>query len=148
MIGEALPEGDPLRAPALARMDGLPEGDRVCHGDLHPDNILCGGEKLVVIDWMNACAGDPAADAARTVLMLRSPHMPPGVPAYVRLLSRLFKKIVLGAYLKEYLRSGLAGRGEIEAWMPAVAAARLAEGLPGEGPWLRGLVEGGKPWER
>jgi len=35
----------------------------LCHGDIHPYNIMYGGEKFWIIDWEDASKGDPAADA-------------------------------------------------------------------------------------
>src|SRR3990172_4441033 len=34
---------------ALEVLDGLPEGDRLCHGDFHPGNILMAGDEPVLI---------------------------------------------------------------------------------------------------
>lgn len=59
------------RAKALAQLDALPAGDRLCHGDLHPDNMLIAPGGPVAIDWSKAMIGDPAADAARTALLIR-----------------------------------------------------------------------------
>ena len=36
----------------------------VCHGDLHPDNVLMRGPELVIIDWDAVCLGPPAWDHA------------------------------------------------------------------------------------
>jgi len=40
--------------------------NHLCHGDIHPLNILWDGEKHWIIDWVDAHAGDPLADALRT----------------------------------------------------------------------------------
>ncbi len=43
--------------------------ERSCY---HPLNVLTDGKSITgVLDWRNACAGDPRADAARTVAILR-----------------------------------------------------------------------------
>ncbi|HLZ61148.1 MAG TPA: phosphotransferase [Ktedonosporobacter sp.] len=42
------------------------------HLDYHPRNVLTDGRKITgIVDWTNALAGDPRADAARTVSILR-----------------------------------------------------------------------------
>ena len=42
------------------------------HLDYHPNNVLTDGKRITgVLDWTNAHAGDPRADAARTVSILR-----------------------------------------------------------------------------
>ena len=43
----------------------LGEG-RLLHMDFHPDNVMLPSRGPVVIDWSNACAGDPALDVALT----------------------------------------------------------------------------------
>ncbi len=52
---------------------------RLLHLDYHPLNVLASGGRLgAIIDWTNAHAGDPRADIARTLTILRLP--PPSVP--------------------------------------------------------------------
>jgi len=54
--------------------------DRLLHLDYHPLNVLTDGKRITgVIDWSNAHAGDPRADAARTVTILRVDNGPPSV---------------------------------------------------------------------
>ena len=36
----------------------------VCHGDLHPQNILMRGDEVVIIDWDAICVGPAAWDHA------------------------------------------------------------------------------------
>ena len=68
-----------VRERALAVLASLPDDDRLLHGDLHPGNVLLGERGPVVIDWLDASAGPPAADVARTRLLLRfadgGPHV-------------------------------------------------------------------------
>jgi aminoglycoside phosphotransferase (APT) family kinase protein len=49
----------------------MPDNDRLCHGDFHPMNVLGEASQPIVIDWPNACRGDPAADVYRSYLILR-----------------------------------------------------------------------------
>jgi aminoglycoside phosphotransferase (APT) family kinase protein len=42
----------------------LGRGDRLLHFDLHPLNVMLGPQGPVVIDWTNACRGDPSIDVA------------------------------------------------------------------------------------
>jgi Ser/Thr protein kinase RdoA (MazF antagonist) len=43
-----------------ARQDALV----VCHGDVHPRNVLMRGDEVVIIDWDAICTGPPAWDHA------------------------------------------------------------------------------------
>ena len=47
---------------ALMRSFGR-EKTNLCHGDIHPHNIMYNGDKYWIIDWEEASNGDPAADA-------------------------------------------------------------------------------------
>lgn len=66
---------DPTLASALERAEALVPrcfegGDRVlCHGDLHPLNVLVDGANAYVIDWTDAGIGPPEADVSRTALL-------------------------------------------------------------------------------
>ena len=46
--------------------------DRLLHLDFHPLNVLTDGERVTaVLDWANAHAGDPRADLARAISIVR-----------------------------------------------------------------------------
>lgn len=108
----------------LDALAALPEGDRLCHGDFHPYNILGVLERPTVIDWLDATCGDPAADACRSfVLMGRA------APAFA------------AAYIEAYARATDVAMTAIEAWLPVVAAARLAENVPEEEDHLMALAD-------
>jgi len=126
----------------LRYTEKLPRGNAVCHGDFHPGNVMEERESLLILDWTNAEAGNPAADVARTLLMLRSPYMPPGSSKLAEWLSVWFKRRLEKEYLKEYLRISGMPNADIEAWMLPVAAARLREEVPGEREWLLAFIEG------
>jgi Ser/Thr protein kinase RdoA (MazF antagonist) len=36
----------------------------VCHGDVHPQNVLMKGDEVVILDWDSICVGPPAWDHA------------------------------------------------------------------------------------
>ena len=55
------------------RIERLPDGDVLCHGDFHPYNILITQEdRHVVIDFANICRGPREYDIARTYFLLKS----------------------------------------------------------------------------
>lgn len=107
------------RQAALALLADAPAADHLCHGDLHPINIIVGKERAVVIDWQDAARGEPAMDITRTLLFLH--HARPGA------VDRSFRNAFLDAYLQLCRR---AWEGRLEAlgrWQLPVAVARLAE---------------------
>lgn len=57
------------------RLESLPVGDRICHGDFAPSNLIVNGEdEDYIVDWSHAAQGVPAADAARTTFSSGSPE--------------------------------------------------------------------------
>jgi len=114
----------------LDALGPLPAGNRVCHGDFHPGNIIMAKDNAIAIDWIDAARGNPLADVARTsVLALGAAStFKPGM--------NLFIKLFHAAYLKEYFRSSPAGKNEYRKWIPIVAGARLDENIPELKAWL------------
>jgi Ser/Thr protein kinase RdoA (MazF antagonist) len=111
-IGRAPGLGDAERQRLLDELRARPEGDRLCHGDFHPWNILGPPGQAIVVDWLDACSGSPEADICRTYVLMKppAPHL-------------------AEAYLDVCEAIGLATRNDVLAWSPLVAAARLAEGV-------------------
>ncbi len=126
---------------ALDALDGLPDGDRLCHGDFHPANMLMAGETPVVIDWTAATRGDPIADVARTWLTLRLGEVPPGTAAMLRLLALVGRRILVGLYLRSYRRQRPLDMHLLTRWEVPIAAGRLADGIKSEEPALVKLLE-------
>jgi aminoglycoside phosphotransferase (APT) family kinase protein len=85
---------------------------QLCHGDLHPFNILQQDENYWIIDWVDAVCGDPLADACRTYLLLKQ-H-----------LTRMS-----GVYLRLFCKEARVTKEDVLAWLPVIAAARLRENL-------------------
>lgn len=54
------------------KINALPDGDCLLHGDFHPNNILVTPDGVpVVIDFMNVCYGPSLYDIARTYFLIR-----------------------------------------------------------------------------
>ncbi len=83
-----------------------PERPVICHGDLHPQNILmAGGAVTGVIDWPNVVVADPAYDVASTRIILGLvPLTLSAMPAPVRALVRLVRPVLLARHLAGYRR--------------------------------------------
>jgi Ser/Thr protein kinase RdoA (MazF antagonist) len=100
---------------------------RLCHGDLHPSNVILCDDGPMIVDWFDAARGARAADVARSSLTLlgdgtAGPSHLPGsdrgtlgelTDAY---LSRLRERLDLSPSL-------------LTRWRAINAAARLAEGV-------------------
>ncbi|MHB8516340.1 MAG: phosphotransferase family protein [Dehalococcoidia bacterium] len=130
-----------LRTLALATLDALPDGDRLCHGDFHPGNIIDGARGPIVIDWPNATRGAPDADVARTLLLLRLGAPPPGSPLLVRYLTDAARRIFLSRWAAAYRGVRRPDEDALARWEVVRAAERLAEGIEGERWALLRLLE-------
>lgn len=106
----------------------LPDGDRLCHFDFHPGNIMVSGEKLLVLDWLTACSGEPAADIARTCLLLKYGEVRNG-DRLSRLILSITKVCIRRSYMRNIRRLSGITRDEIRRWILPAAAARLSEWL-------------------
>lgn len=124
----------------LAVLETLPEGDRLCHGDFHPGNVLLRGEEPVVIDWPNATRGDPVGDFARTSLLLRVGAVPPGTPPHLRLLAAIVRKMFARVYEAEYRRLSRHDLSRFDDWLAVCLIDRLANEIPGEREELLSLL--------
>jgi hypothetical protein len=124
-IGRAPQLDEPLRAKLLAGLKTLPDGDRICHGDFHPLNIIGPPGASMIVDWPDATSGPPAADICRSYVLLK-PHAPD----------------VAEIYVERYAAEAGLTKAEILLWLPYVAAARLVENVPGEAEGLVAMARG------
>jgi aminoglycoside phosphotransferase (APT) family kinase protein len=111
---------------------------RLCHGDLHPSNVLLAPGGPMIVDWFDASRGDPIADVARSSLVLLSDgadpprHLPGSDPATLSVLT--------GAYLGRLGEELEIDHDLLLRWQAVNAVARMAEGVPRgslEQVWMR-----------
>lgn len=118
-----------LAGEAHERLTDLPDGDRLCHGDYHPANVLLTPAGPRVIDWAGATRGDPTADVCRTRLLIELGEVPDHAPVLVRRLERAGRSLLLRSYLRAY---GRPDPGLMDGWQRVIAITRLAEGIDAE----------------
>jgi aminoglycoside phosphotransferase (APT) family kinase protein len=123
---------DALRASALAELARLSDGDALCHGDFHPENVLLCPDGPSVIDWPNATRGDACGDFARTSLMMRMGSLPPGTPALIRRGVRVGRGTFLRSYVAGYAETKRYDAASIRRWQFVRAVDRFADGIPEE----------------
>ncbi|MCL2421970.1 MAG: phosphotransferase [Defluviitaleaceae bacterium] len=103
----------PVKEKLLSQLQSLDTSQmQLCHGDLHPLNILYDGEKHWIIDWVDATAGNPLADACRTYLIFKQ---------YITRLA--------GIYLRLFCKEAGVKKEDVLAWLPVIAAARMVENM-------------------
>ncbi|TAK12285.1 MAG: hypothetical protein EPO32_09345 [Anaerolineae bacterium] len=132
------------RIALLARLDSLPRGDRLLHGDFHLENVYDTPDGPMVLDWVDAACGHPLADVARSVLLLQYSYVDPATPGYalIQLVRRLFTRV----YLSEYFRHSPHPRADLRPWFAPVFAARLREDIAGEVETLVPFIEHELAW--
>lgn len=89
----------------------------LCHGDLHPFNVLIDEKKdeTIIIDWVDASAGDIRADVYRTYLLLSGSNQE-----------------LADLYVNQYCSTSEITQDEVFQWGPIIAGARLFEVVPSE----------------
>ncbi len=143
-IREAARTIDVTLAEILRTLPKRSERMRLCHGDLHPKNIILSPDGPVVVDWFDVSRGDACGDVARTSLLLSTnatksadaavDHLPGASPSVLRELH--------DAYLASMVQECSLTDAELQAWLVIEAAARLAEGVE-PGPLLAVIAQHG-----
>lgn len=98
-----------------------PDGDRLCHGDLHFGNIVATPDGLAAIDWAKAYIGMPEADVARSELLLRYGGYGRTMRRYPP--ARIMRHISAEWYLVWYCLLSGRRRRDILRWRLPVAVA-------------------------
>ena len=99
------------------RLASLPARASVCHGDFNPSNIiLTDADEAYILDWSHVTQGTPAADAARTYLLFSLENRPDLAERYLTL----------------YCHRAGVSRGDVQRWVPIVAASQSVQGRPEE----------------
>lgn len=96
----------------LERMQKIEYEKRLCHGDYHCFNVIKNDDDIMIIDWVDASAGDPRADACRSYLL------------YLMYSIDLAKP-----YIEAYCNKSGYSESEILQWLPILAGARLRENV-------------------
>jgi Phosphotransferase enzyme family len=106
-----------------------PAPSRLCHGDLHPGNVIMASDGPVIIDWFDAARGSHVADIARTSLLMSTRAHGPSGPEHLpgaepRMLDR-----ARDSYLDAITDLVATDPADLRRWEAVVAVARVAEGI-------------------
>jgi aminoglycoside phosphotransferase (APT) family kinase protein len=126
---------------ALVRLNHLAPGDAVCHGDMHPGNVIITTAGATVIDWPTATAGPPEHDIARTMFLLTEGIVPGTFPRVQRVLIRWVRARFANIYLRTYRRLRPVDVRDVQQWHLPVVAARVSDGIEDERVRLLGLID-------
>ena len=120
----------------LALMKKLDKGKtNLCHGDIHPYNIMYDDDKYWIIDWEDAGKGDPAADAcmqlfysmrwaAKKVVNQSGEY---NLQTYCENGGNYLQKFCDGGedYLSLFCNESGIPREDILAWLPVIAGVQV-----------------------
>lgn len=134
------PLSDAQKSEIVRRAATLPDDDRVCHGDFHPDNILITPAGPRVIDWNNANSGNPMADVAWTSLIMRQGEAPPGSEAQIAEIQKM-RVTFHDVYLRRRLAMIPNGQDQLNEWLLPVMVARLADNIAEERESLLRMID-------
>jgi aminoglycoside phosphotransferase (APT) family kinase protein len=128
-----------VRAATLARHRRMPAGRAIYHGDFHPGNVIESARGPVIIDWVNAFLAHPAADVARSIVLMRYQGLVADTPpAAVET-----RRAVTDAYVDRMLEITPLSRDDLDRCLPAMAAALLRHQPDNaEAAVLAGIAEG------
>ena len=116
---------DVLKYELHARLEGMPNHVKLCHGDFNPSNVIVkdNGE-MFIIDWSHATQGNASADVARTYLIFKLAGADEIAEKYLTLFCQ--KTGIARSY---YLR-----------WLPIVAASQTVKNIESERELLNTFV--------
>lgn len=125
-INEATNINDNIKYELLQRLEGMKNHTKLCHGDYNPSNIIINEKgEYFVIDWSHATQGNASADVARTFLLFSIQGKTDVAEKYLDLFSEM---------------SGIS-KGNIQRWIPIVAAAQMSKGRTEEQEFLHKWVD-------
>jgi aminoglycoside phosphotransferase (APT) family kinase protein len=128
----------------IAHQPASPE-NIICHGDLHPFNLLADGEHITVLDWSAALLGARTYDVAFTSVMLAEP--PLMVPGSLRPIIRRVGAALAQSFVRRYQRhANVHIDADVLAWHEGMVCLRALAEVAG---WVQAGVANdrpGHPW--
>jgi aminoglycoside phosphotransferase (APT) family kinase protein len=119
--------------------------DVVCHGDLHPFNLLADGDHITVLDWSATLLGARTYDVAFTSVMLGEP--PLLVPDPLRPFIKRVGAGLAKSFVRRYQHHANVQIGADDlAWHQGIVCLRALAEVAG---WVRAGIDGdrvGHPW--
>jgi hypothetical protein len=96
-----------IEAPDFLPAAPVGTGDKFLHLDLHPLNVMVGPKGPFVIDWPNACRGDPDIDVGLAWVLMAAGQIP-GNQLKAKLLA-FGRTLLVGGFLSHFDRNDVAG---------------------------------------
>ncbi len=110
----------------IGMLERLPIDNKICHGDPNPDNILVSNEKIVLIDWNDTTKGNPEADIAEFVIMIKFAILPADIPQEIVRIFDSLRESIIEVFMDEYTRLTGITYDDIDPWIAPIAARKLS----------------------
>lgn len=108
-------------------LDSLPTKQLLCHGDPNPGNIIIRDDgQAVVIDWMNASIGNPEADLAEFIIMIKYAILPPFFSNNIVEYFDSIRESIIDLFMDEYTQLTGIKYSDVVPWIVPVAARKLS----------------------
>jgi aminoglycoside phosphotransferase (APT) family kinase protein len=122
-----------------------PAPEVICHGDLHPFNLLYDGAGVTLLDWSTALLAPRSYDVAFTSLALSEPAL--DVPGPLRYAVRWLGRRVADRFVRSYQReAGVVIDPADLAWYQAVVCLRALVEVAGWRHAAQEAAHRGHPW--
>jgi aminoglycoside phosphotransferase (APT) family kinase protein len=122
-----------------------PAPDVICHGDLHPFNVLRDGTRVTLLDWSAALLAPRSYDVAFTALALSEAAV--AAPGWLRSPVRWMGRRIAGRFVRSYQAStGVVIDQADLVWHQAATCLRALVEVAG---WMHSGQQdahGGHPW--
>jgi aminoglycoside phosphotransferase (APT) family kinase protein len=129
----------------LTRHPPPPAPEVICHGDLHPFNVLVDGDRSTVLDWSSALLASRAHDLAFTSLLLAEP--PLRVPDVLRPVVRGAGAALAQRFIRRYRKLGnISVPADQVRWHQGVVALRALVEVAGWEHNQTAHTHPGHPW--
>lgn len=112
-------------------LNSIPLKQQICHGDPNPNNIFIRDNKALLIDWMNASIGNPEADLAEYIIMIRFAILPTNIPSIIADYFNSNREKIIKVFIEEYTKlSEDITYEEVDSWIIPISARKLsADGI-------------------
>ncbi|SOC42571.1 aminoglycoside phosphotransferase family protein [Ureibacillus acetophenoni] len=116
---------DEEKTSVLKILDQLPLKQQICHGDPNPNNLIVRNDELVLIDWNDATIGNPEADVAEFIVMIKFAILPSDTPQSIVSIFESVRETIIEVFMNEYtVRTGVT-YNDIDPWILPIAVRKL-----------------------
>lgn len=116
---------DEEKTSVLKVLDQFPLKQKICHGDPNPNNLIVRNDELVLIDWNDATIGNPEADVAEFIVMIKFAILPPDTPLTIVRIFDSIRKTIIEVFMNEYTKRTGITYDKIDPWILPIATRKL-----------------------